>query len=189
VDLFQPWQIVLGGALRLPFYERLLVSLDLTFARWSEMPAPAATFELALDIGRLNDFVKLRPSEPYPPPGFHDLLIPAIGLEWRALPGRWKGRLDLDLRAGYRYEASPAPQQSGDSTFGDADKHILSAGAGLTLLPTFQVLPGPVSLDVFFAFTHLPERRNYKADPRSPVGDFTVGGAVVQGGAQLRWQL
>lgn len=188
-DLFQPWQLVLGTALRPPFLERLQISLDLTFARWSEMPTPAATYDLALDIGRLNDLVKLQPSRSYPPAGFHDLLIPALGLEWRAAQGLLGDRLSIDLRGGYRYEPSPVPAQDGDSSFGDADKHVFSVGAGVELQRLTQVLPRPLSLDVFFAATYLPTRAFEKADPRSPTGDFTVSGAVVQAGAQLRWRL
>lgn len=188
VDLFQPWQLVLGAALRLPCAERVLLSLDLTFARYSEMPAPAATFELALDVGRFNDLVRLRPSATYPSPGFHDILIPAAGVEWRALAGLFRQRLDLDLRAGYRYEPSPVPEQSGDTSLGDADKHTFSLGAGVTLSRLTQILPRPLSLDLFAALTFLPERRFLKSDPRSPVGDFTVGGVVPYFGLQSRWR-
>lgn len=190
VDLFQPWQLVAAVAARLPFFSRrdLLVSLDVTFARHSEMPAPAARFDLELDIGKLNDLVRLQPSRPYPSPGFHDILIPALGLEWRAAEGLAGERLDLDVRAGYRYEPSPVPAQSGETSFGDADKHALSAGLGTTLRRLPPVLSQPLALDVFCAVIILPERRFYKLDPRSPVGDFTVSGAVFQLGGQLRWR-
>lgn len=186
VDLFQPWQLVGGFAARWP---RLLVTFDLTFLRWSEQPAPASRLTLNLDIGSFNDLVKLPPSRPYPEPGFHDTLMPAVGLEWRAIDRALGERLSLDLRAGYRYEPSPVPEQSGETSLGDSDRHIFSVGVGVELSRATQILPKPLALDVFTALGYLPERRFHKLDPTSPVGDFTVGGQVWQAGVQLRWRL
>ncbi len=185
VDLFQPWQLVAGAAAR---FSSVLVSFDLTFSRWSEQPAPAARIMLNVDLGRFNELVKLAPSRPYPDPGFYDTLMPAVGVEWRALSGALSGRLALDLRGGYRYEPSPVPEQDGESSFGDSDRHIFSLGLGVELSRLSQILPKPLSIDVFGAFTHLPLRRFRKLDPRSLVGDFTVGGQVFQVGGQLRWR-
>lgn len=184
VDLFQPWQLVLGLAGR---WRRLLLSFDLTYARWRDQPPPASTFNLDLDIGELGNAVEIPQPKPYPDPGFFDLLIPAVGIEGRVVEGAAGGRVALDVRGGYRYEASPVPAQLGESSFGDADKHTVSAGLGVELRRLGQVLPGPVSLDVFFAGTVLPRRTFLKADPRSAVGDFTVGGGVWQVGGQTRW--
>src|SRR5207253_1885145 len=127
------------------------------------------TFDLMLDIGRLNDLAHIPVTMPYPDPGFHDILIPALGVEWRALDGMLGDRLALDLRWGYRYEASPVPDQPAESSFGDADKHIFSMGAGVMLKHLGEVLPHPLALDVFVALHYLPERSFLKADPRSPV--------------------
>lgn len=186
VDLFQPWQVVAGAAAR---FASVLVSFDLTYSRWSEQPAPAARIMLDVDLGRFNELVKLAASRPYPDPGFYDTLMPAVGVEWRALKDALSGRLALDLRGGYRYEPSPVPEQDGESSFGDSDRHIFSLGLGVELARLSQILPKPLSIDVFTAFTHLPLRRFRKLDPRSLVGDFTVGGQVWQVGGQLRWRL
>ncbi len=185
VDLFQPWQIVAGAAAR---FSSVLVSFDLTYSRWSEQPPPAARISLNVDIGRFNDLVKLVPSRPYPDPGFFDTLMPAVGVEWRALSNALSGRLALDLRGGYRFEPSPVPEQDGESSFGDSDRHIVSLGLGVELSRLGQVLRKPLAIDVFGAFTHLPLRRFKKLDPRSLVGDFTVGGQVWQVGGQMRWR-
>ncbi len=182
VDLFQPWQLTGAAAAR---FSRLQVSFDLTFARWSEQPVPAAEFTLDLDIGQLTDLVKLPKSKAYPPVGFRDLLIPAVGLEWRAVDA--VGPLSLLARAGYRYEASPVPDQDGDSSFGDADKHILSAGLGAELVGLTKVLPRPLNLDAYAGLTYLSPRVFRKADPRSAVGDFSVAGFVVQSGLTARF--
>ncbi len=187
VDLFQPWELVAGAALR-P-WGRVLISFDLTFSRWSEQPPPAATFNLTLDLGQFNNLVKLPPTMPYPDAGFHDTLMPALGVEWRAIDQAFGGRLSLDLRAGYRYEPSPVPDQVGESNLGDADRHIFSFGGGLELRPRTAVITKPLALDVFAALGYLPERYFYKLDPSSQVGDYTVAGHVWQAGAQLRWRL
>ncbi len=185
VDLFQPWQLVAAAAAR---FGRVLISFDLTFARWSEQPPPASNFRLDVDVGALSDLVKIPPSRAYPDPGFHDLLIPAVGVEWRAINSAARDRLALDVRAGYRYEASPVPEQLGESSFGDADKHIVSGGLGLELRKLGRVLLQPIAIDGFAAVTVLPERTFRKLDPRSAVGDFTVQGLVVQAGGQVRWR-
>lgn len=185
VDLFQPWQLVAGAAAR---FSAVLISFDLTYSRWSEQPPPAARITLDVDVGRFNDLVKLAASRPYPDPGFHDTLMPAVGVEWRALSGAWNNHLALDLRGGYRYEPSPVPEQDGESSFGDTDHHIFSLGIGVELSHLSQILPRPLSFDLFGGFTHLPLRRFRKLDPRSLVGDFTVGGQVWQFGSQVRWQ-
>jgi long-chain fatty acid transport protein len=58
-DLFQPWELTSGMAVRL--WHRLLVTVDATYARWSEFPVPAATLTLGIDVGMFNDRVKLPP--------------------------------------------------------------------------------------------------------------------------------
>lgn len=184
VDLFQPWQLVFGAAGR---FGRVQLSFDVTYARWRDQPPPASTFNLDLDIGELGSAVDIPKPKPYPDPGFHDLILPAVGIEGRVIEGAAKGRLSLDLRAGYRYEASPVPEQLGESSFGDSDKHTPSFGVGLELRRLGKVLPGPVSIDGFVALTALPLRVFKKADPRSAAGDFTVSGLVWQAGGQTRW--
>lgn len=181
VDLFQPWQLVAAAAAR---FSRVLVSVDLTYARWKDQPPPAAVFTLDLDIGQLTDLVKLPKSKDYPPVGFRDLLIPAVGVEWRAIDAA--GPVSVDARAGYRYEASPIPEQDGESSLGDSDKHIFSVGLGVELSGITKVLPRPIAFDGYVGLTYLPTRSFRKSDPRSAVGDFTVAGNVVQTGIQTR---
>ncbi len=183
-DLFQPWQLTVGGAARIT--RRLQVAFDATFARWSEFSTPASMIGINLDIGpQLNPLVKIPPARAYPSPGFHDILIPRLGVEWRALE---RPRVALDLRAGYSYEASPAPEQSGESSYADCDKHRFSVGAGLDALPFPTVLRRPLSLDVHAAFTYLPSRANHKLDPLDPVGDFVASGYVWELGVGTRWR-
>ncbi len=180
-DLFQPWQLTAGAMVRLR--SRFLMTFDLTFARWSEYPVPAADLTLALDIGQFNDKVNLPPKRAYPDPGFHDIVIPHVGAEWRALE---RDKLGLDVRGGYSYEPTPVPEQVGESNFADSDKHTFSLGAGLELKNLRPILWYPLTLDVHLAVTYLPDRVNRKLDPLDKVGDFVSNGAVVNVGLALR---
>lgn len=181
MDLFQPWQLTGGAALRLK--RTILVTFDLTFARWSEFPVPAANLTLGLDIGVYNDKVMLPPARSYPASGFHDIVIPRAGIEWRAW--QWT-RMAIDLRGGYSYEPTPVPEQVGESNFADSDKHTFSFGAGLELNRVTSILPRPIAIDAHFAATYLPPRTNRKIDPLDPVGDFVADGVIVQIGVMLR---
>ena len=180
-DLFQPWQLTGGAALRLK--RDLLLTFDLTFARWSEFPVPAANLTLGLDIGMYNDKVMLPPPRSYAASRFHDIVIPRAGVEWRA----WqRPKIAIDLRAGSSYEPTPVPEQVGESSFADSDKHTFSVGAGLELARVTAILPRPLAIDVHFAGTYLPARANRKIDPLDHVGDFVADGVILQLGVMLR---
>jgi long-chain fatty acid transport protein len=180
-DLFQPWQLTGGVAARL--FQRLLVSFDLTYAAWGEFSHPAPSLTLGLDIGQFNGRVMLPQPRSYPPPGFHDLVIPRLGVEWRARQGE---RVSVDLRGGYSYEATPVPDQIGESNLVDGDKHTFSVGAGLELGRLQPILAHPLSLDAHLAVTYLPERATRKLDPVDRIGDYVSDGVVVQIGLMLR---
>ena len=179
-DHFQPWQLTVGGVLRLP--RRVAISADVTYARWSEYPA-AKLLTIRLDIPPFNDRVHLPAPRAYPAPNFHDIVIPRIGAEWRAREGN---RLSVDVRAGYSYEPTPAPEQKGESNLADCDKHTFAAGAGIEFAHLGEILPGSLSIDAHLAATWLPSRSNHKNDPTDPIGDFTADGVVLQGGLTLR---
>ena len=183
-DLFQPWQLALGGVVKPT--RRLLVAYEIAFVRWSEFPTPASTLTVELDIGeRLNPLVKIPPPRVYDQPGFRDLLVPRLGLEWRAVD---RPRLGLDLRAGYAYEPSPVPDQTGETNYVDADKHRLSGGAGLEALPFPRVWPRPLGIDLHAAVTVLSSRATRKLDPLDAVGDYVARGWIGELGVTTRWR-
>jgi long-chain fatty acid transport protein len=181
-DLFQPWQLT-GGVAARP-WRHVLVAFDLTYAAWSEFPVPAAQLALALDIGpTFNDKVMLPPARGYPKSQFHDIVIPRLGVEWRA---RDRERLSVDVRTGYSYEPTPVPDQIGESNLIDSDKHTFSLGAGLELGKLAPILSRPLSIDAHLAVTYLSERQTRKMDPLDRVGDYVADGVVVQVGLMLR---
>jgi long-chain fatty acid transport protein len=180
-DLFQPWQLAAGVAARLT--RRLLVTFDLTFAAWHEFPVAASSLQLDVDLKMFNNRIQLPPPRSYPSSFFHDIVIPRLAAEWRVRDGE---RLGVDVRGGYAYEPSPAPEQIGESNLIDGDKHTFSLGAGLELKRLGPILPRPLSLDAHCAVTALPERIHHKLDPLDPVGDLRTDGVVLQLGLTLR---
>jgi long-chain fatty acid transport protein len=180
-DLFDPLQVSAGFAVRPT--RRGLVTFELTYARWSEFPLPAANLMLSLDIGQFNSAVHLPPPRTYAPPGFHDIVIPRVGVEWRAFDS---DRFGVDARGGYSYEPTPAPEQFAQSSLADSDKHTFSLGAGIEFKRLQPILARPLAIDVHVALTYLPDRVNRKIDPRDPVGDFVADGVIPQVGLTLR---
>lgn len=180
-DLFQPWQLTVGVAAHL--LRPWLMTFDFTYAHFSEHPSAASQVDIALDVGIYNDSINLPPPREYPKAGYRNIFIPRVGTEVTAHDG---DRLAAFLRGGYQYEPSPVPDQIGESSFADCDKHTFSVGAGLELKRLQPILPLPLSLDVHLGVTYLADRITRKADPRHPVGDFLQNGVVVQTGLMLR---
>ncbi len=180
-DLFQPWQLQAGVTARL--LGPLVVSFDLAYARWADFPVPSSRVDLDVDVGQFNGMLRLPRARTYPAAGFHDIVVPRLGVEVHALD---RARLALDVRGGYAYEPTPVPEQIGESSFADADKHTFSAGLGVELRRLGPVLPLPLSLDMHVAVTYLPPRTSHKLDPLDPVGDYVASGVVPQLGVTLR---
>lgn len=180
-DLFQPWQLQGGVAVHVT--PQVLVAFDLAYVRWADFPVPASHLTLDVDVGQFNSFLHLPPTRTYPNANFHDIVVPRIGVEARVYD---RGRVGLDVRGGYVYEATPVPEQVGESNFADSDKHTFSAGLGVELRKLGAVLPLPIAFDVHVAVTYLPDRVNRKADARDAVGDFVSGGVVPQVGGTMR---
>jgi len=91
----------------------------------------------------------------------------------------------MPLRAGYVYERSPVPPQTGLTNFVDTDRHTLSLGAGLVLSALKPVLPGSLTLDLHAQLSVLPERLTLKASPADFVGDYRASGTMFGLGTTL----
>jgi hypothetical protein len=105
----------------------------------------------------------------------HDIVIPHLGVEWRAITQRtWEGF----LRAGYEFQKSPIAAQTGPTNYVDRDRHSVSAGLGLRLPAPATLLPGDVRLDAHVQYSVLPTETTTKVDASDPVGDYTAGGHI-----------
>jgi len=156
--IYSPRQYVLGAAWQKPRYA---VSLDVSYNQWSDYRAPSLSIVTQIDI----PLISLKQGY-QPQPDFHDTATPHLGFE--ALP-LTTDTLDLYVRAGYFFEPSPAPEQTGVTNYLDCDRNVFSWGFGLLFkkIGPFDLTKKPVSFDVGIAYHWLVNRTHVKdADVR-----------------------
>jgi long-chain fatty acid transport protein len=182
-NLFTPRQIWLGGTFR-PI-ANLLLTADVGWLDWSRFPAPvsAVTTELAIESFPTDGLVP--PPTEVVNPGFDDIFSVRTGIEGSIQLGR---KVRLDLRAGYAYEPTPAPEQPGATSYVDSDKHTIGYGIGLTISDWSPSVAAPVSIDLAGQTVLLSERAYNKADPADLVGDFTSDGELFTFAGTVRWR-
>jgi hypothetical protein len=102
-------------------------------------------------------------------------VIPRIGIEWRLEPA---ASLELPVRVGYRYEATPLADDS-SANFVDADRHVPSLGLGLDA-PSPAPLSGRLRLDLHAAWSEFVPRSVEAPDgtSRRASGSVLVLGAT-----------
>jgi long-subunit fatty acid transport protein len=181
--VFLPHNAVLG--VRYQPRPSLSLLADLTFQNYSAYTNPTARLDVGLDLtpppGLNLPIPTLPPGTDPVPAGFSDTVSLRVGAEWRA---RVRAH-ELALRAGYRFEPTPVPEQRARATnFLDSDRHGASLGAGFTV----RALPGQpastsLSIDVHGAVQALVPRTYRKTDPTDPIGDLALAGTVVDAGA------
>jgi long-chain fatty acid transport protein len=86
----------------------------------------------------------------------------------------------VPLRAGYVYEHTPIPEQTGITNFVDADRHTPSFGVGV------EVAPLGLGLDLHGAVSVLPKRVTLKSSATDLVGDYEQEGQQVNVGATMK---
>ncbi len=177
---FSPRQYAVGISWR-PV-ERLLVAADLTYMQWSAFINPGPD-GYTLYYGGLEILLRQNPNFHLPQGGFHDIWVPAIGIEYSALRSHY---LDLAVRAGYRYRSSPVPEQKGRAAFLDSNTHIVSLGLGMTFRNLVRrCMTEPFSVDMHVQYFRL-EQRDYVRDLLVAVsdrfGDLRFRGMVLSGG-------
>jgi long-chain fatty acid transport protein len=187
VNAYVPHQIAFGASYT-PIPE-VRVSVDMTWLMWSLYQSPIGRSQVILDISvppELADTIQVpeRIPELSPIPArFEDRVVPRLGVE--VSPYR-NEQLAVQARAGYFYEASPAPLQTTRLTnLVDTDRHTWSLGVGLDLLDLRPLLPGFLSLDAHFAYSWLPSRLIIKDSPIDPVGDYVAQGHIFTGGITM----
>lgn len=140
------------------------VALGAIARRWSRYPGGPEKTVVA------NDDPEYGP----PAANAHDTIAPRLAAE-RSFPltPHAGGR----LRAGYAYEPSPMPEQTGASNYFDNDRHVLTAGVGLVGDSTL-----PLHVDAFMQLHVLPTRRHQKdasVDPAAPGAPWVEAGGHV----------
>ena len=152
--LYTPRQWVTGLAYR-PTPE-LLLAFDVSINEWSAYEVPSLSIATDIDI----PFIVLKEGI-NEPAHFNDTVTPKFGLEYLASSGR---STDTIVRAGYAFEPTPVPEQTGRTNYLDSDRHIVSWGLGLMLKRFWKadLSRRPISLDLGVAYHWLPERLHRK---------------------------
>lgn len=182
-DAFHPRQVALGSSFLIS--QDLRINLDLVWIQWSvyQSATSRSTAHLDVDVKGLPLAI---PPDPKPTivrdPGFEDRMTPHLGVEFVSLR---RTHVDVPLRLGYVYEASPVPPQTGSTNFVDTDRHTFAAGIGLLIRPDFSFFQGEIALDFHGALMLLPERVTQKKNPADFVGDYKQRGHQINLGASL----
>jgi len=177
---FAPHQVTLGLAYE--FGDKLKLAFDVTWQDWSDFKNPAPEGATAIE-GGLRDLIGQTPNFRIPVPNYHDEWVPAVGLEFLALQSE---KLDLFVRAGYVFRASPVPDQGMYTGYLDSDTHIPSIGVGFVLRDITRVLDKPIGIDIHYQQVVLSKRYSVRLDPASdPYGDLEAEGAIYNIGCTL----
>ncbi|MCC7541795.1 MAG: hypothetical protein IT379_36590 [Deltaproteobacteria bacterium] len=145
----------------------LTLAAELAWHRWSDLPIVASDVALLIRLGVEPSTVQAA----FPDPTYDDILIPRLGASWRIdLPRR----RTLMARAGWWYERSPVPDQTGITSFADNNRHVTTLGGALSF-PDFGF---PFTIEAAFQAHWMVERQTAKVERLSPVGDFVSSGQV-----------
>jgi long-chain fatty acid transport protein len=197
IDAFLPQQVVIG--LSFQKIENLHIDVDLTFVNWGAYESSTARTRAHLEAQPPPGTPLELPADPKPtqviPPDFQDRFVPRIGVEYlwpvaggmRHVAGRSRDRrlIEVPLRAGYVYEDSPVPPQTGFTNFVDATRHTFTIGTGLTLNAPIDELPGSIHLDIHGQLSVLPEITVEKTNPADFIGDYRAAGRMLSLGATM----
>ena len=116
-------------------------------------------------------------------PRAHDIICPRLGLEYRFPPIRrfWiLGDLEFSARTGYSYEPSPFEPPNGYNNLIDNDRHVATAGMGLSVNRRYTV-------DLFGQYHYLEPLKADRdhIDERYPYQSLEASGYILVGGASV----
>jgi hypothetical protein len=169
-NFFTPQKLSLGAAWDIS--DAWTVTAELDWVNWSGFRGGSADLRILVELGVSPSLVQAL----FPADRFRDTWVPRLGVEWRRPFGR---RFTAAARAGYAYERSPVPDQTGLTSFADGDQHVIALGGGLQVAHLGDVLEHPLSLDLALGWHELEPRTTVK-DPRLfPSAGFTAGGRIV----------
>ncbi|MCP4443828.1 MAG: hypothetical protein GY811_00600 [Myxococcales bacterium] len=167
-----------------PQYDPAMVGAELVY-----QARPDLTISAQLEYKRWSSY--LRPNKnplpngaALPTPGFHDTVVPRLGVEWQS----HLGGTELSLRSGYAFLYSPAPEMKGPQSLLDNHRHLMAAGLGLAWPETKY----PFRINLWAQYHELVGRTHHKdaslyedpsdrpftsvhGDGRILIGGFTLG--------------
>lgn len=182
---FTPQQVAMG--ITFTRFEDLSLNFDLTWVNWAAYESPTAELFARLEAEPPPGTPVELPDEPLPteilPPDFSDRFVPRAGVEYR---GARFSSVEVPVRVGYAFEASPVPDQPAVQNLIDADRHTVTVGLGLLLKEPFGDVLGAISLDAHGMFSVLPERVFLKDNAADFIGDYRANGNIFGGGGDLK---
>jgi len=182
-NLFTPRQLWMG-ATATPI-DQLMLTADVGWLNWASFPAPTAAVTTGLDIEGLPTDGLIPPTTDVLTPDFEDIFSVRTGVEGRF---NLSDSVRLDVRAGYAFEPTPAPDQPGETNYVDADKHTVSYGLGLTIAGWNPWVAAPVSIDLGGQTIILAEREYTKTSPTDIIGDYQADGELFTFSGTVRWR-
>ena len=160
-----PQQIAIGAAYAIGGFR---LTAELTWWEWSTYEHPAGRWHI---VRRSPGSGDERSDELLAAPaGLRSTFVPAFGAEWEVLEG-------VRIRAGYVFARSPVPDQGGAQNLLDADRHLVSAGAGVDLPVPGALLARSPRLDLFLQYGRVVRRSFRKPEPRDE-RDRAAGGSL-----------
>jgi long-subunit fatty acid transport protein len=154
----------------------LLVSAGVSWAMWSQAPAPNSIVELDFAQTRQDTettaapllYVKSAPVDL----GAQDIFIPRLGVEWKP-SARWR------LCAGYAFRPTPLPRATMAASYLDANTHIFGLGSAYTAGNPDDQETAPLTIDLAFQWHHFLPRKATKEDPESATGSLYFAGNAM----------
>ncbi len=187
---YSPRQVALGWAWEPT--QKLHLSFDLIWVDWSSFRD--ATIDFVVAVG--GDLYTQQ-FEQVLAPGFHDTLMPRMGLEYLAktLNGfSWSEAVEVRVRGGYYFMNSPVPEQTGITNYMDSDTHVFSAGLAAAILKPFGT-SRTFNVNLHLQIHHLANREHTKDSEMADInGDgipeirimgypgYVTGGQLFAGG-------
>jgi len=158
----------------------LQIALTVSYALWSQAPAPNSIIEVAFkDAAQTTDEDLLLSvsSEPVDL-GTTDILIPRLGVEWMP-SASWV------VRSGYAYRPTPLPRATKAASYLDANTHILSLGSEYTSGSHEGNDPLPLSVSLALQWHRITPRTSNKEDPSNPTGSLRLSGNALMMALEL----
>lgn len=175
VNFFTPLRIIAGVAVDV--LPELTFSAEVVYQRWSAFHGGAPDVRILIALGITPPLVQTL----FPADAFSDTYLPRVGIEWH--PGDWS------VRAGYAFEPSPVPAQTGLTSFADNERHLVALGGGVRVHPFPSVLPHPMTIDIGLQLHHLRDKLTVKDQALFPGAAFSSGGDIFRAAATLTLEL
>ena len=176
------WPDVFSAGLSVKPTSRWLISAQVNYLRWSQSPNDQASVKVTpskgiidgLGLGSILGFTSQDAR-----PGFSDILVPLIGIEYVANDV-------LTLRTGAWVRPAVTPDQNGTTNYLDNFTESVSAGVSFRFLDPLKVFTDPVTFDLGGQSIFANERTNRK-QAADPVGGASYGGVLYSVSAMLRY--